>query len=47
VNPDLVKRYPGPISIPLRHIDYSISILNSLAKISLTQFYFNPLDQPL
>lgn len=44
INPDIVKQFTGLVSVPLKHIDYAIDIVNGLAKVSLTQTYFNPLD---
>ena len=31
--------------VPLKHIDYDLEIINSLAQIKITQNYFNPSDQ--
>jgi Ca-activated chloride channel family protein len=31
--------------VPLRHIDYHLQIVNSLLSVTLTQKYFNPLEQ--
>ena len=33
--------------VPLKHIDYQIEVVNSLASITLQQNYFNPTDQYL
>ena len=31
--------------VPLKHIDYSLEIVNSLLNVTLTQTYFNPLEK--
>lgn len=46
-NPDAIGIKFRKALVPLRHIDYSLDITNSLLNITLKQKYFNPTDKYL
>ena len=43
-NPTYLEMVAKPLAVPLRHMDYQVSIAGSIAQVRLEQHYENPLD---